>query len=327
LTRRPARRDDAAEERAMLLLRQMPRVEPVAANAAFRRWFYSRWGLENCIVSGFTTRAIYPPFVQRLSIKAAWGGAERYHLDGRSVAVDDDTYLVLNDLRCYASTLDTGEPMRSFAIFFRPGLPEEVFGTLEASSEQLLERGCEPPRRAVEFAEQLRPHDRIVSPLLERIRRQVDAGVEDEVWYEEAFTRLLEAMFKAHRGSVSTVERLRFSRAATRREIFRRIALATDFLHTNYERAITIEDAARAAHLSKYHFIRLFRAVHGTSPHAYLRCKRVAAARRLLATTRLGAADIARRVGFEHRTTLFRNLASATGHSVRSLRHAGEYAS
>jgi len=307
----------------MLLLRDMPRLEPNAANAAFRRFFYSKWGIETCIISARSTHAESPPFVQRLSIKAAWGGAERYHVDGRSLAVDDDSYLVLNDARCYASTIDSPEPVHSFSIFFRPGMPEKVFGALAASPERLLEHAAEPPRCEVEFAEMLRPHDRVVSPLLAHICHHVELGLEDEAWYEGELARLLEAMLHGHRGIARSAERLGFSRAATRREIFRRVGLATDYVHTNYARAITIDDVARAAHLSKYHFIRLFRAVHGVPPHEYLRGKRVAAARRLLATTRLSAADIARRVGFEHRTTLFRNLARATGQSARSLRSYG----
>src|SRR5262245_33257135 len=98
----------------MMLFRSFPNVDDVPANQAFRRHFYARWGRENSVISARSTHAEYPPFTQRLSIKAAWGGRERYCLDSRTTAVDDDSYLILNDLRTYASALESEGPMHSF---------------------------------------------------------------------------------------------------------------------------------------------------------------------------------------------------------------------
>jgi hypothetical protein len=92
----------------MLLLRTLPYVADTPANRDFRRYFYSKWGKENCIISARERRAEYPMFTQCLSVKAAWGGSERYFLDGRTVAVDDDNYLIVNDRRT--------SPARSSAI-------------------------------------------------------------------------------------------------------------------------------------------------------------------------------------------------------------------
>ena len=64
---------------------------------------------------------------------------------------------------------------------------------------------------------------------------------------------------------------------------------------------------ARAASLSRFHFVRLFSLVHGETPHAFLRRKRTAVARRHLA---VGSAcsEAASRAGFGSRSSLFRNL-------------------
>src|SRR6185503_7730732 len=182
----------------MLLCRTFPQVEDIPANQEYRRFFYSRWGRENCIVSARSRYAEFSPFTQSLSIKAAWGGPERYYVDGRAVGVDDDNYLVLNDQRTYASTLKSRELVHSFSIFFRPGLAEETLGALRQSAESLLAAGGESPAKSVEFAEHLHPHDRLVTPLLRYISSQVDAGLEDEMWYEEQFSYLMERLLRVH---------------------------------------------------------------------------------------------------------------------------------
>src|SRR5262245_28820535 len=138
-----------------MLLRSMPDTSP--ANAGFRAWFYARWGLENCIILGHTRFAEYPQFTQRLSIKTARGGAERYYIDRRTVAVDDDNFLILNDGRTYASLIDAEREMESFSIFFRPGMAEEVRGALAATGDRVLDRVSSAP--PVEFLERLYPHE------------------------------------------------------------------------------------------------------------------------------------------------------------------------
>jgi len=114
------------------------------------------------------------------------------------------------------------------------------------------------------------------------------------------------------------IERFRLIRPATRREVYRRISLATDFLHSNYARQISLNELAAAACISKYHFLRLFQLVHRVTPHQYLMRKRSQVAWRLL-QTQLSIEEVAFRVGFAQRT-LLRQLRRWTGHSPAELR-------
>ncbi|HJY37616.1 MAG TPA: AraC family transcriptional regulator, partial [Steroidobacteraceae bacterium] len=109
-------------------------------------------------------------------------------------------------------------------------------------------------------------------------------------------------------------------RSAKRLELYRRLSWGRDFIHSNYQRPITIDDMARAACLSKFHFIRLFHALEGVTPYRYLQQKRVAAAQRLLANTQLSHVEIADQVGFDHRSTMFRHMRRVTGRSGRQWR-------
>ena len=291
---------------------------PAIAHEPFRRWFYQRWGRENCIVWARARQVEMPPFEQRLSIKAAWGGCEEYLIDGRRVAVDDETFMVLNDGRTYGSRLDSPTPVTSFAIFFRPGMPEEVARCHALDDAALLD---EPEGvRARRFSESVRAHDARISPVLRFIRRHVEDGLDDEGWYEEQLYFLLGRMQSLHERDRDAIARVPASRPGTRREISRRLGLCIDFIHTNYRRRIGLAEIAAAAHLSPYHCLRLFRAVHGCTPVAYLRQRRLHAAARLLSESAATMDEIAAAVGIESRTTLFRQLRAARGASPRTLR-------
>ena len=296
---------------SVFLLREMPdweRLKPGPENEPYRQWFYGRWGHENAVVAGRSRNAEYVPFRQRLSIKIARGGRERYFIDGRSIAVDDDCYLILNDNRTYASRFEPNVDIESFAVFFRPGLAEEVYGALSRTVERALAEGGAEAPRPVEFAESLQPHDSVVTPVLRYVQYGVNAGVEDAEWYEEQFQFLLARMLSHHRELVLRVQRLPVLKTATQREIHRRLGLAVDLVHAGYDRGIGLADMAEAACLSKFHFLRLFTELQRITPHAYLQRKRAQAAARLLAHSSLTASQVAERVGFNSRSTMARQI-------------------
>jgi AraC family transcriptional regulator len=259
-----------------MILREMPPIW----NPAFRPGFYARWGRENCIISALTQQCEYEPFRQTLSIKAAWGGHEDYFVDGRRIAIDDDTFIIMNHGRTYASRVRARTPLRSFSIFFRPGMAEEVWCSLDRSQEQLLDDPGKGSRVSVEFSEHSRRHHPRITPVLRHIRRQVDAGLDDEQWYEEQLYFLLQRMFEVHAGDARDAQRIPAARPSTRLELFRRIGRGVDFINTHFDERIGLEDIAAAASLSPYHFLRVFSAVEGMTPGAYLRRKRRESAER-----------------------------------------------
>lgn len=294
-----------------MLLWSMPNLEP--ENRTFREWFYSRWGRENCIIMGRATHAEYERFAQRLSIKMAIGGAERYFLDERTVAVDDDHYLILNDGRAYGSLIDSARPMESFSIFFRPGLAQEVLGANLTPVPRWLEGSAQA--RAVEFHERLLPHDAHVTPVLRFILHHMHTGLDDEAWYEEQLHFLLDRMLVQQERLRAQALSLRGLRLATRLEIDRRLALAADFMNCCYGNDVRLRQIAHHACLSPHHFLRLFRERYRLTPFQYLNRRRIQVARRLLREGELSATEIAVAVGFNSRATFYRQLKKWSSHT------------
>jgi AraC family transcriptional regulator len=298
-----------------LILREMPAIW----DDAFRPWFYSRWGRENCVIGARTRKAEYPAYRQCLSIKAAWGGSEDYFIDGRRVAVDDDTFIILNDGRTYASRIRSRAVVTSFSIFFRPGMADEVMRTMYNTHEALLENP-EADAPSVEFSEHVRRHDGLITPLLRHIHHHVAAGVTDEDWYEDQLFSLLRRMIELRIADKATCDLIPAARSRTRRELYRRVGLAADFIHMRYAEAIDLEDIAAAALMAPFHCMRVFRSVYGTTPAVYLNRRRVQVAARLLQKSTATVDEIAALVGFGGRTTLFRQMKRFRGMAPSAVR-------
>jgi AraC family transcriptional regulator len=297
-----------------MILTTLPDLPPLPetnANAAFRRRFYERWGRENAVICGESTSAEYAPMTQTLSIKMAWRGHERYRLAHREVSVGDDNYLILNEGNRYGSVLRAARPAFTFAIFMRPGLHEEVRGARSLGARAALERPDAAPR-AGGFSEHLRAHDALVSPSLHAICAGVLAGERSEDWLEERLLLLLDAMLAAEAVAARAETRLGRSRPSTQAELARRLRLAADYIETCHARPIHLDDMAAVACLSRFHFVRFFKALYGVTPHARLVQCRARAARRLMAEGERDLDRVAAEAGFGSRSSLRRGLARAS---------------
>lgn len=293
-----------------MILTSMPDLPPrplTAANAAFRRMFYERWGRENAIVCGRSCNVAYETHAQTLSIKTAWGGSERYFLREREVAVDDDHWLVLNEGRAYGSELKAARPTASFAIFFRPGLQHEVAAALEQPLAGMLD-APQGGYAEVRFAEHLRPHGDAVSRRVQALQAAVLAGERDQDWLDQQLLLLLGELLMHERRTTPPGAAGETGSRHAQAELVRRLRLAADFIDSSHRQPIALDDMARVACLSRYHFVRHFRALHGLTPYAYLLRKRARAARRLLAAGETDRELVALQVGFGSRFALARAL-------------------
>jgi AraC-like DNA-binding protein len=77
---------------------------------------------------------------------------------------------------------------------------------------------------------------------------------------------------------------------------------------------------ARIAGLSRYHFLRTFKAVTGITPHQWLLRARLRDAARRLATSRDPVTEIALDVGFEDLSNFIRSFRSEFGVSPSRYR-------
>lgn len=298
-----------------MILREMPRV----TDPDYAREFYRWWGTRNCAILARAKQANYSRYQQAFSIKMASSGAEEYFIERRRVAVDDDSYLVLNEGRIYGSSIAARAPIESFCLFFRPGLIAETQAALRLQNAAVLDRP-DPATSAVELSEHLRPCDAVVTPVLRFIRFGVLQGASGDEWLEDQFTLLAERLLRVHSNCTAAAPQFALLRASTRHEVVRRLHLGADFLSAHYQRDVRVAEAAAAAAMSRYHFSRMFREAFACTPQEYLRRKRVAVAQRLLRDTNRSVDEVAECVGLTTRSALFRALRAIAGTTPREWR-------
>jgi AraC family transcriptional regulator len=302
----------------VLLLRTLADLS--IGNSPQHDFFRAKWGRESTIMWGRARHAEFGPQPHTLSIRAVWGGTQHCHVGGRTIAVDDDNFLILNHGRIVSTSIRATHAVESLTICFAPEFAGMVHEEAGLTLEQALDRAGSPAVAAPEFLENLQRHENMVSPVLRFIRAHLCRGLADDTWYEEQLLFLLERMRARQSKLARQIEELGMIRAATRREAFRRVGLATDYLHAHYSGNVDLETLAGIACLSKFHFLRLFTLIHGVTPRAYLQRKRVDVAVRLLESTELAVSEVAANVGFAYESTLLRHVRRRLKLSPRQLR-------
>lgn len=278
---------------------------------------------QSMILNLRTQAADYSLGASRLAVLCAWNGRQEVSGDSRRVMVDDDTWLALPAAEATVR-VRAKQDVDVLTILFRAGMPEEVLSTLLSDDDSLLDEGEVASHAALPFMPHLQPHDRSVTPVLLFIRRHCDMGLNDPLWYEEQLAFLLERMLMRHRHVLARARGVPVRRAATQREILRRVSLATDFIHSSFDRPLMLHDMARSAFLSRHHFLRLFKHIHDVTPHEYLQRKRTMVAARLLRQSALAVEEVVRQVGFDSRSTLFRAMRRFHGVTPRECRQASD---
>jgi AraC-like DNA-binding protein len=91
-------------------------------------------------------------------------------------------------------------------------------------------------------------------------------------------------------------------------------------MRNNLAEQLTVDDMARAAMFSKFHFSRIFQRVTGISPGRFLSALRLQEAKQLLVNTSLNVADISLRVGYSSVGTFSTRFTKSVGLSPTTYR-------
>jgi AraC-like DNA-binding protein len=105
--------------------------------------------------------------------------------------------------------------------------------------------------------------------------------------------------------------------------ILKAVERAIEKMRSNFGDKLTIDDLARSAMFSKFHFSRVFQRVTGVSPGRFLSAMRIEEAKRLLLSTSITVADIGHRVGYNSVGTFSSRFSGSVGVSPITYRQLG----
>jgi len=222
-------------------------------------------------------------------------------VDGQTTSIDADHYFVSNRSQPY--TLQVGKNSggaETFNIHFGEFFSESVLNSLVTPADRVLDGGTEKQLSPISFFNQLHHRDATFNTLVRAILTSYRETGYNKLRFEEQMTSLLSYHLQQHRHIAETVNNLPSVRKATRVELYKRLSRAMDVLRSGFCGEISLDQLAAEASLSKYHFLRLFRAAYGFSPYQYVQHLRIEKARLLLTDSVVSITDLAGLLGFDN---------------------------
>jgi len=103
-------------------------------------------------------------------------------------------------------------------------------------------------------------------------------------------------------------------------ELLAHLRRARDHVDRNYREPLELDELARVAGVSKYHFVRCFEATYGETPIRYLTRRRIERAQDLLRTANLTITEICMLVGFSSLGSFSSRFTQLVGESPTAYR-------
>lgn len=104
-------------------------------------------------------------------------------------------------------------------------------------------------------------------------------------------------------------------------DIYQRIVNAKIFIDENYHSPIDLDQIAKQAFLSRFHFHRLFTRIYKRTPHQYMTQIRLEAAKVLLSKEGISVTDVCSMIGFESVSSFSTLFSKQSGYSPQYYRN------
>ena len=262
------------------------------------------------VVLNVKTQNIYRDHIRGpLSIFTNILGESLVEADNRRVRIREGYFYVTNADQRYTLEVE-GNQTETFNIHFGTFFTEQVFSSLNKDASLLLGEG--PSFMLPEsICFQNRLH--VKEEAFQRIILEIKNIREDPLLLEEKLYALMILLLKEEKHIRNIAGSLPVIKNSTRKEIVKRLLLATDFIFTYYDKELSLDELARNCCLSKFHFLRLFKIAFGTTPHHYINSVRIQRAKELLRNSKLDIHTIARHVGFKDASSFSRMFYTRVG--------------
>ncbi len=246
--------------------------------------------------------------ISRLSIRCMLKGEQYYKVGNHEHLVTPENYLVVNQGQRYKTSFDSNEEQEMILVGFRPGFAEEVYSSIINSDEKLLDDPLISVGEPIYFFEQTYHLDPVIQDLFIRLRSLLN---EDIAWRKSVdldtiYTTMISRLLIVRKDLFSRINNLDNTKHSTRVELYRRLTIAKDYMDANIDRKINVDEVARVAFMSPFHFKRTFKKFFKITPHNYHVRQRLEYSCRLIGRGHFTVRDICHRVGFEDVSSFIR---------------------
>ena len=284
---------------------------------------FSQFKKHNVVFNAWSNGSHCDDHVGCLSLKTVLSGEEWYTVDRRRLAVRPGQFLILNDDQRYGCQVQKEEPARVLSIFFKTEFASAVFRDCLRSEEASMDNPSYSGNDSLEFFQTLHPVEPRLLHQLQDLTTHLDSLGDQTGLTDEHLVFLLRQLVRTYRSEVNGSGRIDAVKDSTRKEIFSRVCLAKDLLHSAYREKLDLDTISKAACLSVPQLVRQFKYAFRLTPHAYLARVRLHHAADLLRRTDLAVMDVSWQCGFDNPSAFGRAFKAQYGIQPAQYRRAG----
>ena len=273
---------------------------------------FRRFKMQNVVFNTVSSYSFCDDHVGCLSFKTILKGEEWYGINKRKLAIRPGQFLILNDEQNYSCKIDTMDKVRGLSVFFQKDFAAQVFQDTLKSEVELLDNPFYKNNEQPEFFQTLNDIDPELQLQLVRLISGLENNGYDDGAEEQLFF-LLSYLIKTLKSDTEKIAGVSAIKPSSKIEIYKRLCIAKDFLHSTFMEKPDLKLLASIACLSVPQLIRQFKSVFKVTPHQYLIQIKLKQAVDLLKNTDKPIHEITWACGFENVSAFCRAFKSAYG--------------
>ncbi|HEY8956721.1 AraC family transcriptional regulator [Chitinophaga sp.] len=274
---------------------------------------FDKFKKHNIIFNAESRESFCDDHVGCLSVKTVLSGEETYGIDGRQLAIRPGQFLVLNNDQRYSCRISSKEKVQCLSVFFKNEFASSVLHDIMHDEDYLLDHPTTGNTGIPEFFQTLRPVTADMNRQFSGLISLLENNGYNEAMTDEYLVFLLRHLVSAHRLDIKSATRVKAIKTGTRQEIYKRLCIAKDILHSSQGENIDLSKISAQSGLSVPQLVRQFKSVFHITPYQYLVSIRLEQAAHLLQHTNEQVQDIAWMCGFENAAAFSRAFRSAYG--------------
>lgn len=242
------------------------------------------------------------------SLHINFNGDEKFVLNKKKLRLFPQTLLAINPGTLYSDIIDSGSPVQKLSISFGKQFMEDFKASF------LRKDSFFSDNYGNHLCSQNLTFDETIFPLLGDLKYNIAhltvlirSNCKDELLLNEFLYHILLNYYTLYQKDILFVEeRLKDLQFVTRKEIYRRLSLAKEYLYSNFDQKINIHELSKYSCMSATHLIRSFRQAYHTTPHQFLINIRLKHAEFLLKNTSYPINKIVNTVGLDSPSTFIK---------------------
>jgi len=169
-----------------------------------------------------------------LSFKTVLSGEEWYNIGNQKLAVRPGQFLILNDDQNYSCYINNDERVKVVSVFFKKEFASSVFGDALCSEEKLLQNPSDVASNSLEFFQTLYNIDNGLKMQLRHLISALNNHGYDSNMVDEYLVFLLHHLIRVNKSESKRAKNVDAIKSITKTEIYKRLCIAKDILHSSY---------------------------------------------------------------------------------------------